>query len=131
MTDRPGGGISHLEIETIDHDGVVVMVVSGDIDITNVNQARVAVEEQMNHHPEGIVVCLAVGFFASTGLSLLAETNQRARLAGIRFAVVAPGRTTRRALEATGLDQVLPLHETVPHAVEALRTSTTAEPTIL
>ncbi|WP_177221158.1 STAS domain-containing protein [Lentzea xinjiangensis] len=126
MTRGQGEGVSHLSIETIDHDGVLVMAVSGDIDITNGGQARTAIEEQMNNHPVGIVVHLAVGFFASTGLSLLAEANQRARQAGIGFAVVATERASRRPLVAAGLDQVLQLHESVPHAVEALRQASVA-----
>lgn len=81
MTGVQAGNISHLNVEAIDHDGIVVIAVNGDIDITNADQARAAVEAQMNTHPHGIVVYLAVGFFASTGLSMLAEANQRARQA--------------------------------------------------
>lgn len=122
-----GGGVSHLKFETIDHDGVVVMALNGDVDITNVDQARAAIEAEMNNRPDGIVVYLAVGFFASTGLSMLAEANQRARQAGIGFAVVASERATRRPLTASGLDQVLLVHETVPHAVKALQEAFAAE----
>ncbi|KOV82440.1 STAS domain-containing protein [Nocardia sp. NRRL S-836] len=113
--------MSHLSIETVDHDGVVVMALNGDVDITNVDRARAAIQDQMNTHPIGIVLYLAVGFFASTGLAMLGEANQRARQAGIGFAVVATGRASLRSLTVTGLGQVLMLHETVPHAVEALR----------
>ncbi|HUQ59373.1 STAS domain-containing protein [Lentzea sp.] len=124
MTRAQRAGISNLSIETVDHDGVVVMAFNGDIDITNAGQARTAIEEQLNHHPIGIVVYLAVGFLASTGLSLLGEANRRAHQGGIGFAVVAAARSPRRALLATGMDRILLLHETVPHAVEALRNPT-------
>ncbi|WP_434441682.1 STAS domain-containing protein [Lentzea sp. E54] len=121
MTRADSDGISGLSIDTIDHDGVVVMAFNGDIDITNAGRARTALEEQLNSHPVGIVVYLAVGFLASTGLSLLGEANQRAEQAGIGFAVVATAHSARRSLLATGMDRVLQLHETVPHAIEALR----------
>lgn len=127
VTGGQSGGISHLNVEAIDHDGVVVVAINGDIDITNVDKARAAVEAQMHTHPGGIVVHLAVGFFASTGLSMLAEANQRARQAGIGFAVVVTKDVTRRALVVTGMDQVLLLHETVPHAIEALLAASTAK----
>lgn len=118
---------SDLDVEAVDHDGVTVMAITGDIDITNADQARAAFEAQLNNHPIGIVVYLAVGFLASAGLSMLGEAHQRARQAGIGFAVVANERASRRPLEATGLDQVMQLHETVPHAVEALRTAAATE----
>ncbi len=121
MTHSRSYGTSDLNIETVEHDDVVVMVLNGDIDITNVEQARTAIEAQLNNHPAGIVVYLAVGFLASTGLSMLGAANQRAKQAGIGFAVVATTHPARRSLLATGLDQILLLHETVPHAVEALR----------
>lgn len=121
MTHGQSNGISHLGVEVIDHDGVTVMALTGDLDITNAGQARTAIEAQLNNHPIGIVVYLAVGFLASTGLSMLGEANLRARQAGIGFAVVATERASRRPLEATGLDQILLLHDSIPHAVEALR----------
>ena len=123
MTHARRDGVSDLTIETVDHDGIVVMAFNGDIDITNAGQARTAIEEQLNNHPIGIVVYLAVGFLASTGLSLLGEAHRRAHQAGVGFAVVATARSPRRALLATGMDRILLLHETVPHAVEALRTT--------
>jgi anti-anti-sigma factor len=127
VTHRQDFGTSDLNIETVEHDGVVVMVLNGDIDITNVDQARTAIEAQLNNYPVGIVVYLAVGFLASTGLSMLGAANQRAKQAGIGFAVVATERPARRSLLATGLDQVLLMHETVPHAVEALRGASTVQ----
>lgn len=39
---RAQRGISDLNIETIDHDGVEVMALNGDIDIIDVGQARIA-----------------------------------------------------------------------------------------
>ncbi|WP_189155037.1 STAS domain-containing protein [Lentzea pudingi] len=123
MTRTHSDGISDLSIDTIDHDGVVVMAVTGDIDITNAGQLRAAIEDGLNSCPVGIVVYLAVGFLASSGLSILGEANQRARQAGTGFAVVATVRSARRSLLTAGMDRVLLLHETVPHAVEALRTA--------
>ena len=124
MTQRE---VSDLTVETVDHDGVVVMVLSGDIDITNAAQARTALEEQLNHHPIGIVVCLAVGFLASTGLALLGAAHRRAHQSGIGFAVVAASHSARRSLLVAGMDRVLLLHESVPHAVETLRTASVTE----
>ena len=46
---------------------------------------------------------------------MLGEASQRAGYAGIGFSVVVTSRTTRRALDATGVDQVQLLHGTVPH----------------
>ncbi|ANZ41665.1 hypothetical protein BBK82_42675 [Lentzea guizhouensis] len=127
MTRAQSDGTSELKIETVEHDGVAVVALSGDIDITNSNRARLAIEAQLNNYPIGIVVYLAVGFLASTGLSLLGEAHRRAKLAGIGFAVVATERPARRTLLVAGMDRVLPLYETVPHAVEALRKASATE----
>ncbi|GGN28968.1 hypothetical protein GCM10011609_85620 [Lentzea pudingi] len=127
MTHAPLDGISDLSIEAIDHDGVVLMALTGDIDITNAGQARAAIEEQLNNHPIGIVICLAVSFLASTGLSMLGEVHRRTQQAGIGFAVVATTRSAQRSLQASGMDRILLLHDTVPHAVEGLQKATASE----
>ncbi|MGZ3146340.1 STAS domain-containing protein [Lentzea chajnantorensis] len=131
MTHARRDGISDLTIETVDHDGVLVVALNGDIDITNASQVRTALEEQLNTHPVGIVVWLAVGFLASTGLSTLGEASRRAQQAGVGFAVVAAAHSARRSLLVAGMDSVLLVHESVPHAVEALRTAAVAERTDL
>ncbi|HEX8867287.1 MAG TPA: STAS domain-containing protein [Lentzea sp.] len=121
MTSENADGTSRMSADTADYDGVVVVVLTGEIDMTNAAQMRIAVEAELDRRPVGIVVHLAVEFLASAGLSVLVESNQRAQRAGIGFAVVATASAARRPLTAVGLDQVLPVHDAVADAVEALR----------
>jgi anti-anti-sigma factor len=84
---------------------VPVVTLTGEIDMTNADHMRAAIEEQLNRHPVGIVVYLAVDFLASSGLSILVECNRRAQQTGIGFAVVATATAARCPITAIGLDQ--------------------------
>src|SRR5437016_5596808 len=94
----------------------VVVRLAGELDLYNAEDARAALTEASGRSPERVVVDLGeVTFVDSTGLGVLVEArtklpNRRALL------LAAPQIETRRALEVSGLDRYLPVHETVEEA---------------
>jgi anti-anti-sigma factor len=103
---------------TQDGDAVVVKL-SGELDLSTADMVRGALLEGCARSPERVVVDLsAVEFMDSTTLGVLVDV--RARLPnGCRLVLAAPAREARRALEVTGLDRHLGVHETVAEALAA------------
>jgi anti-sigma B factor antagonist len=97
----------------------IVVRLAGELDLYNADDARAAIGEAAAQNPGRVVVDLSqVTFVDSTGLGVLVEgrtklENRRALL------LAAPQMETRRALEVSGLDRYLPVHETVDDALAA------------
>jgi anti-anti-sigma factor len=88
-------------------DGAVVLRLRGELDLATVSE----LSEQLGRaeHDASVVVVDLSGleFMDSTGVSVLANTDRRARERGRRFVVVRGGRQVQRVLELTGLDRCL------------------------
>src|SRR5690242_20073700 len=108
-------------VQTSDHDGVIVAVTDGEIDMVSVDDVRKVLFDSLDKRPDGLVIDLAVSFIGSAGLSLLLELYGRAQGEGIEFAIVASTSPGRRPLEASGLNQVLPVADTVEAAIELIK----------
>jgi anti-sigma B factor antagonist len=99
--------------------GALVVHLVGELDLYNAGEVRSALEEAADRKPERLVVDLAeVEFVDSTVLGVLIEG--RRRLENNRaFLIAAPGREVRRALEVSGLDRHLNVHESIDEALAA------------
>ena len=81
------------------------IVLTGDLDMSTVAQARPIVERVCESGSERVVVDLsAVEFVDSHGLHLLATTHRALTATGCVLAVIPPPNPVRRAFEVTGLD---------------------------
>jgi anti-sigma B factor antagonist len=99
-------------------DGIVVLSVSGQIDVTSESIFETAVESALADEPAGLVIDLsAVDFLGSAGLRTLAMTQEKLG----SLAVVANRNTTVKPIQLTGLDQILLVHPTAEEALAALR----------
>ncbi len=99
-------------------DGIVVLSISGQIDVTSEASFETAVETALADEPAGLVIDLsAVEFLGSAGLRTLAVTQEK--LASL--AVVANSNVIIKPIELTGLDRILLLHPTAEEALAALR----------
>lgn len=90
----------------------VVVAVSGEIDVSCVDELKAAVEEAEASQPMELWVDLSeVGFMDSTGLTTLLLA-QRARHDGRRagFALICPDGSVRRLLELAGIDRIMPVY---------------------
>jgi anti-sigma B factor antagonist len=97
--------------------GAVVVHLAGELDLYNAPEVRAALLEVCAEEPERLVVDLGqVDFVDSTALGVLIEA--RTKLSNRRsFLLAAPGLETHRALQISGLDQHLAVHETVDDAL--------------
>jgi len=111
---------STASTQTSDHDGVLVTVISGELDMVSVEGIGTALFEQLDKRPDGLVVHLAVDFMGSSALSMLLELHGRSQREGVGFAIVALQAAALRPMMASALSQVLPLAESVDEAVKSI-----------
>lgn len=97
-------------------DGAVVVSLAGELDLYNADEIRAALAEAIASGPRCVVIDLAeVEFVDSTALGVLVEA--RSELGPDGFRLAAPQLGTRRALQVSGLDRHLPVHDTVDDAL--------------
>jgi anti-sigma B factor antagonist len=104
----------------VEQDGDAYVVrLGGELDLYNVEQVRTALLGVAGKAPERLVLDLAeVEFIDSTALGALIEA--RASLPNRRgLLLAAPNLDTRRALQVSGLDRHLPVHDSVGDALAA------------
>lgn len=119
-----------LSVSRTERDDVVIMTVSGEVDVYTAPQLRSALEERVAAEQTRIVVDLQeVGFLDSTGLGVLVGRLKALRKIGGSLHVVCTRESILRLFSITGLDRVLPLHDTVDEALAAVD-SDIAEPEV-
>lgn len=96
--------------------GSVVVRLAGELDLYNADEVRAALTRALDGAPDRIVVDMSqVEFIDSTALGILIEA--RSRLGRTRIALAAPQIETRRALQVSGLDRHLAVHDSVDDAL--------------
>lgn len=98
-----------------------VVIVAGEIDLTNAENLRDALLSALNAGARGLVVDMsATTFIDSAGVSALVRASRRAAAteATVRLAVTAPG--VLRVLSLVGIDQLIEVHPSVSEALASL-----------
>jgi anti-anti-sigma factor len=124
MTDQPpprdellgGSSVGELaSITTSEHNGGLVVTISGELDISNIERVA-AVIHALPNTEDGLLVDLsAVSYLDSSAVSLVHDLAMRLRNRAQRMIVVsAPGTPPRRILDLTALD----VNATVADALE-------------
>jgi anti-anti-sigma factor len=86
-------------------DNVLVLQLSGDIDLCTVERLREYLDGHLSGAYRGMVLdCAEVSFLAACGIGLLVEIVDRARLAQVQIRLVAQSRAVLRALQVTGVN---------------------------
>jgi anti-sigma B factor antagonist len=99
---------------------VSVLDVGGDVDVHTASAVRDALNRELDSGRRDIVVDLErVTFIDSTGLGVLVAGHHRLAADGGQLRVVCAQDRILRLLDITGLRQVLAVHDTVPHALNA------------
>lgn len=99
-------------------DGAAVVRLAGELDLYNAEKVRTALGGAAAGDPVRVVIDLsAVEFIDSTALGVLIEA--RSKLGPTGLVLAAPQIGTRRALEVSGLDRHLPVHDSVDDALKA------------
>jgi anti-sigma B factor antagonist len=107
-------------------DQPVVARVYGSIDLLTAQALRICVDDHVDT-TDGLVLDLSrVDFLAASGLTVLTDTDRRAARDNLAWAVVANSRPVLRPLEVLRLVHSLPIHDTVPDAVAAVRAALVA-----
>ncbi len=129
MTDEPpregllvGGGSHELAgISVLEHDGTMVVTISGEVDISNIDRVAEVIFAQPNTG-DGLVVDLSqVRYLDSTAISLLHDVALRLRQRAQRLVVVSPADSPpRHVLELTALSANAPLVEELDSALSLL-----------
>ncbi|MGZ3144305.1 STAS domain-containing protein [Lentzea chajnantorensis] len=115
-----------MRIAVSAQDGVAVVRLAGEVDMTNADQVHGALAKELEARPRGLVLELAVEFFDSAGLSVLVAVNRLAAESGVAFGVVASERAARQPIEMTGLHELLTMFADVPTAVGAFTPASSA-----
>jgi anti-sigma B factor antagonist len=104
------------------NNGTAVLRVEGEIDMSNSESLREQIVGALDNGTRALVLDLSgVTFFASSGIAALAHAREYAKRSGSLPVHVVASRSVRRSLEATAMDRLLPLHETVDEALAATR----------
>jgi len=112
-----------MQVHISERDGVCVLALEGELDLYTVDQIRHAVVAALAGEPAGIVFDLTrLGYLDSSGMAILLRTSRQ--LPGRVALVSTRGRITR-LFEVTGLTQQLPIHRTVPDALQAVKAPST------
>ena len=102
-------------------DQPVVARVYGSIDLLTAQELRLCVDDHLGGD-DGLVLDLSrVDFLAASGLTVLTDTDERVGRDNRAWALVANTRPVLRPLEVLRLTDRLPIHETVPDAIAAIR----------
>ncbi|SNS44638.1 anti-sigma B factor antagonist [Geodermatophilus saharensis] len=106
-----------LTVETVPADGAVRVVCAGEVDCSTAPALRRALDDAFAGAPRAVVVDLeAVTFLDSAGLSVLAVAHRTADQAGSPMRVLVGTRAVSRALQVTGLWDLLGVELVVPGA---------------
>jgi anti-sigma B factor antagonist len=112
----PPGSIG-FTLAKITMGSVVVVAVSGDLDMLTSPALAGAVDAAARNGPSALIVDLSkVTFLASAGINLLAALHHDVTFM-VPFAVVADGPITGRPLKLVGIDQIVALYPTLEQAL--------------
>lgn len=101
-------------------DGLVVVSVSGNVDMLTAPGLADALDSALAKKPNGLIVDLSkVEFLGSAGISVLMKTRDSIG-DSTRFCVVADGPTTHRPLTLLGINEMMSLCRTLDDAVSKL-----------
>ncbi len=102
-------------------DDVAVVTVSGELDFALCAKVTPELNAALRSSSRAIVVDLeGISLMDSSGVALLINAFRRLDPTGRELAIACPAGPRRRALEVTGLDRHLPLHESREAALAAV-----------
>jgi anti-sigma B factor antagonist len=109
---------AYLEVDTTERDGALVLRVRGELDVDSAQVVRRQLFETVIAEGQKVVVDLeGLDFIDSSGLTVLIQTARRVRDRGGELHLVCA--KFHRLLSIAGLDQIVPVHDTLDDACGA------------
>lgn len=109
-----------LTVATTEREDVTIVTVSGEVDVYTAPQLRSALEERIAAGHTALIIDLQdVGFLDSTGLGVLLGRLKAVKKLDGWLRVVCTNERIVRLFCITGLDRVIPLHDSVDAALSA------------
>ncbi len=104
-----------MRTETRPIGNVLVVRLSGELDLNTAPEFRAAVEEELDARPDINAIFLVlsdVTFIDSSGLGVILGRYKRLRAHGGRLIAVAPSPQVRKVFDLSGLASIIPVRET-------------------
>jgi anti-sigma B factor antagonist len=103
---------SRLIAEVLDHRGIVLLRLSGELTSTEATAVRTAIDAVLEAPARNLQLGLAgVSFMDSGGAQALLRVRDRVSAAGVPLQLLGPSRPVRRVLDVTGLAGVFDIIE--------------------
>jgi anti-sigma B factor antagonist len=109
-----------VELEASVCDGLVVVSLRGDLDVTGAADAEAAITALVTRGESLIIDMSALDFIDCYSLAALLRVQGLARRGGGDVVLAAPQRQVLRLLALTGNDEALPVHASVAAAVAGI-----------
>jgi anti-sigma B factor antagonist len=100
-------------------EGVALFALAGELDLATVDTVRAAAEPACTKGRHVVLDMTGVGFCDSTGLGMIISLFRQANSAGGHLVLAEPQPRIRYLLEISGVDQVVPIRDTVDEAVQS------------
>ena len=116
-------GVQQFEATAEVVNGVLVVAVRGELDISTSPQVRKLLADVPTDQAYPVVIDLArCDFIDSTGLATLLHGAKHTQNGEPGVAIVSPQREVRRILELTAVDKLIPVFTSLEEAVTAIQT---------
>jgi anti-sigma B factor antagonist len=112
---------SQLLCRREDHEGVVCLALTGDLDLASVPTLQAHLKAIAETDDNLIVEMSGLKYIDSSGAKALLDAHRLYARTGRQVGLAAPSPMTRRILELLGLETVLPVFATVDTALQMLR----------
>ncbi|CAA7615843.1 STAS domain-containing protein [Magnetospirillum sp. SS-4] len=107
-----------MNIETRDSDGIILVSLSGEVDLSHSAGLRKRLMELMFERRDVVVDLSAVTYVDSSGIAGLVEAYQMARKNNTRFVLAALSDPVRRVLQLARLDRVFTITDSAEAALK-------------
>jgi anti-sigma B factor antagonist len=113
---------STLSVDEVDgeHAGVIVFAVAGELDLATIAMLKDVVGGTLTEGGKPVILDLSdLSFCDSTGLGSFVALHRQAEALGTRVALVAPRKRVADLLQISGIDQAVPVFDSVGEAAAA------------
>jgi anti-sigma B factor antagonist len=131
-SDRPvrDDAESELSLRRVVTDRCPVIEAYGEIDVASAGELREMIDSSLGPGAQRLIVDLSgIRFMDSSGLNALIGTARRLGAGSFGVVVSRPG--IRRIFAVTGIDNMVPVFDSVAEAAQALETGPAAEDSLL